>query len=247
MTVVVGGDEAALDLFALLDDAHLVLPEAPAYDVDGEDVVEAKALRVGMAAHRTAGLVLHRDGEELRTLPGPVVLAGREPTRIWTGEGGLGHGLALGLLAGADATGMADLTESGPTGGLEVDDDGRTDVSGLYALGGAVGEVGPGLKEVAGAVAHDRTPSRVPIEARPEIDRPMPDGFAGPKLERLSDLVADLDPSTSDDDLAEAERQVRGLYGEMRSYLQARRSEELLDLRDAVVVAMAVVEALQDA
>lgn len=261
MTVILGGDAAALNLFsALADQGHaatLVLceepvREAPSPTVDGAAVVHAKALKTVMAEHRVAGLITHADGAEPVTRPGPVVLAGRRPTRLWTGDGGWGHGLALGLLAGAQSRGLGELDGEGPRGGVAVEADGRTSLSGLYAVGGAVAREGadarPDLGMVAEAVVEDRVPDRVPDERPPQVDRPMPEGFAGPKVERLRKVVRGLsggdDAGGDDEALAAAEREVRGLFGEMRSYLQARRSEELLDLRDAVVVAMAVIQAL---
>lgn len=247
MTVVLGGDAAASELFSKLrkrgDEPTLVLPEDPAEPVDGDAVIEAQAMKTVRMEHRVCGLMVHRDEEGTDTIPGPVVAAGRRPTRLWTGEGGLGHGLALGLLAGADAEGLADLADDGPRGGLLADDDGRTGVSGLYAVGGATGAEGPDIERVAETVAEARVPSRVPTEAPPAIDAPMPEGFSEPKLDRLAELMAEVRPDAEAERLDEIAREVRGLLGEMRSYLQARRSEELLRLRDAVVVAMAVVRA----
>lgn len=247
MTVVLGGDQAAIELFSKLrklgGEPALVLPEEPIEPVEGDAVVEAQAMRTVRMEHRVCGLMVHLDDADVETLPGPVVAAGRRPTRLWTGEGGIGCGLALGLVAGADPRGLADLADDGPRGGLLVDDDGRTGVSGLYAAGGATGVEGPDLDRVAETVAEARVPSRVPTEAPPAIDAPMPDGFSQPKLERLAELIDEVGPDADGDRLEEIARDVRGLFGEMRSYLQARRSEELLRLRDAVVVAMAVVQA----
>lgn len=247
MTVVLGGDAAAIELFSMLrergPEPTLVLPEEPAEPVDGDAVIEAQAMKTVRMEHRVCGLMVHRDDDGTETLPGPVVAAGRRPTKLWTGDGGLGCGLALGLLAGADPSGLADLGDDGPRGGLLVDDDGRTGVSGLYAAGGATGVEGPDIERVAETVAEARVPSRVPTEAPPEIDAPMPDGFSKPKIDRLAELMAEVRPDADGDRLEEIAREVRGLLGEMRSYLQARRSEELLRLRDGVVVAMGVVQA----
>lgn len=247
MAVIVGGDRAALELFDALADAGgdptLIVPEAPVRDVAG--AVEAKAVRTVMMEHRVCGLLSHTDADGVTAHPGAVVCAGRRPTRLWTGEGGLGHGLALGLLSGADADGLGDLAPDGPRGGLSTDEAGRTSIAGLFAAGGACGPKGPDVERVADAVADERTPSRIPARDRDPVDHPMPDGFSEPKLERLREILEQVDAATDDGTLAEAEREVRGLFGEMRSYLQARRSEELLDLRDAVTVAMGVVQALR--
>lgn len=258
--VVLGGDAAALELFSNLVDvgveATLVLCEPLEDDVvpkaldDGSDAafVEAKAVRVLISGDRVAGLLVHTDADSLSALPGAVALAGHRPTRPWTGEGGLGHGLALGILAGADATGLDDLDGDGaPRGGLVADARGATRVDGLFALGGAVprgAEADPG--DVAEALTATASPGSLPTPALPDVDRSMPEGFAQPKLERLSGILEEIIDDGDAESLTRAERQVRGLYGEMRSYLQARRSEELLDLRDAVVVALAVVRSLAE-
>lgn len=246
MALIVGGDRAAVELYDALADAGgdptLIVPEPPVRDV--VDAVRAKAVRTAMMEHRVCGLLSHTDEEGVTAHPGAVVCAGRRPTRLWTGEGGLGHGLALGLLSGADADGLGDV-DDGPRGGLSTDEAGRTSIAGLYAAGGACGPKAPDVEAVADAVADERTPSRIPARDRDPVDHPMPDGFSEPKLERLQEILGQVDAATDDGTLAEAEREVRGLFGEMRSYLQARRSEELLDLRDAVTVAMGVVQALR--
>ena len=150
-------------------------------------------------------------------------------------------------------------------GGIAVDDRGRTDLDGLYAVGecartgvhganrlastslleGLVWGLRAG-EDTAAGVADDTIPDPTAVEPPTlrDSDPTLPPRFAAEKFTRLRATMAEAfgierDPET----MARAGGVLRRLKGEVDAYVRTRTSRELYELRNASVTALLIARA----
>jgi len=146
-------------------------------------------------------------------------------------------------------------------GGIDVDNEGRTSLDGLFAVGecartgvhGANRLASTSLLEAlvwgtkAGAAAAGRDPIRIGSPRPRDTDPGLPEGFAAGKflrLRRVMDEYVGIERSPTE--LDRAAGRLRRLKGEIDAYTRTRTSRSLYELRNACVAALLVTRAARD-
>ena len=146
-------------------------------------------------------------------------------------------------------------------GGVAVDDEGRSSLDRLFAVGecartgvhGANRLASTSLLEAlvwgtrAGEAAAGRDPARVDPPELLDSDPELPEGFAAEKLVRLRRVMDEyVGIERSPAELDRAAGVLRRLKGEVDAYTRTRTSRQLYELRGACVTALLVTRAARE-
>jgi L-aspartate oxidase len=149
-------------------------------------------------------------------------------------------------------------------GGINVDDQGRTSLDRLYAVGEVARTGVHGANRLAstsllegliwGRRAGRDTASRGGVEGTPEVpnrpdrDPALPDGFVDGKFERLHRVMAEHVGLRRDrEGLQKACAALRRLKGETDAYARTRPAREVAELRNAATVGLLLARAAREA
>lgn len=196
--------------------------------------------------HVAGALVARRS--EVGAIRAPAVVlatgstAGIFPGGDWrlSGDGlAVAHraGLALAKPHVIDAAGSRELRSGVPCG-----NDGATAVPGLF-VAGSLGSDRPDPTRVArAAITRSREGAEPfgPYRQQPNIDAPLPEGFADVKFERLHDIAARA--LSGDVGLDRALLELHRLKGEADEFARARVDLRLFSLQNACEVAILLLK-----
>jgi L-aspartate oxidase len=272
------GDGVAMAALAgaEVDDMEFVQFHPTAYHSDDGAFLVSEAVRgEGATLHNADGERFMPDyHEDAELAPRDVVARAITHERDATGEVYLdvsgfdfaGHFPELALKCEQHGTDWADGIPVAPAqhflcGGVVVDDQGRTTLDRLYAVGecsrtgvhGANRLASTSLLEGlvwglrAGADAAGRSIETIEPPELLERDPDLPDKFAREKFHRLRRVMDEMvGIERSQDGLKRAQGVLRRLKGEVDAYVRTRTSRSLYELRSAAVVSLLIARAAAD-
>ncbi|RQG98755.1 L-aspartate oxidase [Natrarchaeobius oligotrophus] len=148
-------------------------------------------------------------------------------------------------------------------GGIDVDEEGRTSLDRLYAVGecARTGVHGAnrlastslleglvwGLRAGEDAATNGAEPERVEAPALSNRDPELPERFAAEKFVRLQRTMDEyLGLRRDPDEIARASAVLRRLKGEVDAYVRTRTARDLYELRNASVTALLIARAASE-